>query len=142
MSDETDPYLEVARRFFNEFLELKVSLDKDGAITRRQQDKLDAKHEKDLHKWQEANATLKDRLQDLAAGNQDLSNTIASLEDEIENLNRVINEMKMRGSRIAEKMRDYPLDQHMSEEAYQEWVKIRNLMSQSPGTTKGRDDAP
>lgn len=142
MSDETDPYLEVARRFFNEFLELKVSLDKDGAITRRQQDKLDAKHDKEVEKWKEANGVLKGRLQDLAAGNQDLSNTIASLEDEIENLNRVINEMKMRGSRIAEKMRDYPLDQHMSEEAYQEWVKIRNLMSQSPGTTKGRDDAP
>lgn len=142
MSDETDPYLEVARRFFNEFLEMKVSLDRDGAVSRRQQDKIDAKHEKEVEKWKDANAVLKVRLQNFAEENQALSNTIASLEDEVENLNRTINEIKMRGNQIAVKMRDYPLDQHMSQEAYEEWVKIRNLMTQAPGTTKGRDNAP
>lgn len=139
MSDETDPYLEVARRFFNEFLEMKVSLDRDGAVTRRQQEKVGEKHLKEVRKWENANSLLKGRLQDLAEENQALSDTIASLEDEVENLNRTINEMKMRGNQIATKMRDYPLDQHMSAEAYEEWVKIRNLMTQAPGTAKGRD---
>src|SRR5688572_11787258 len=82
MAEETDPYLEVARRFFNEFLELKISLDREGSIPAKTQEKERAKHEKELRKWTDANKVLRDAAQQLVKDNERLENEVARLETE------------------------------------------------------------
>lgn len=130
--DETDPYLEVARRFFNEFLELKVSLDREGAVPSRVQDKERAKYEKELEKWKKANRELARSAEDLMKDNERLENEVARLEVERDNLRRQLNEHLMRQSDMARKLHDYPLTEHMTEEAFNGWQDIVKMMSEKP----------
>lgn len=136
MSDEHDAYLEVARRFFNEFLELKVSLDRDGAVPHKTQEKERAKYEKELRKWMEANKVLKDAAAQLMKENERLEEEFARMEVERDNLRRQVNEHLMRQSDVARKLHDYPLTEHMTDLAYKEWQDIVRLMG-APGSQKG-----
>jgi len=138
MPDETDPYLEVARRFFNEFLELKVSLDREGAIPAKTQEKERSRYERELRKWMDANKVLKETAQSLVADNERLEEEVAKLEVERDNLRMRLNEQLMRSNDVARKLHDYPLTEHMTEEAYQQWQEIVRLMA-APGSRKGED---
>jgi chromosome segregation ATPase len=121
---EPDPYLEVARRFFNEFIELKLELDRNGAVTAEVQKKERARYEKELKKWQEANEALKSAAAAFAKDNERLEAELAASLAQVDDLKRQINELHMRNNETARKLRSYPLDQHMSEAAFKEWQKI------------------
>lgn len=119
MEDERDPYLEVARKFFNEFLELKIQLDQ-GFMT-------PAAHGKEIRKWRRANEELKTSLRDLADRNRKLEDEVGTLEEQLVNLRGQLNEALIRGrlaKRIAKASQDFPLEEHMSEDAFREWQKI------------------
>jgi multidrug resistance efflux pump len=132
-TEETDPYLEVARRFFNEFLELKVSLDREGAVPAKTQEKERAKYEKELKKWQDANKVLKDTAQALVADNERLEEEVARLEVERDNIRRELNEALIRQSDVARKLHDYPLAEHIrTQEAWDEWQKVLKFISEKP----------
>lgn len=123
-SGEPDPYLEVARRFFNEFLQLKIELDRQGAVTQKVQQKERERYERDLKKWKDANEALKGAAANLVAENERLEGQVLSLTSERDNLQRKLNEERMHSNETARKLREYPLDQHMSEAAFREWQKI------------------
>lgn len=140
LADDTDPYLEVARRFFNEFIEMKISLDKEGVITVRAQEKERAKYQKELKKWEDANEVLKRTAQALVKDNDRLEEEVGRLEEEVAELRREINEQLMRQTDVVRKLHDYPLDQLMTKEAHTTWLEelriLKQLMEETP-TRKG-----
>lgn len=128
---ERDPYTEIARRFFNEFLELKLSLEERGAITPDQQIEYRRKAEKELDRWKRAVEELKLAAKNLAEDNKRLGEEVAQLQEQNENLRRQLNEaiMKAENMRVRHRLPkeepgDYPLTQHMSERAFREWQRI------------------
>jgi len=138
VSEEVDVFTEVARRFFNEFLEMKVGLDKSGAVPRQQQEKEQKKYEKEIAKWEAANKVLRESAQDLMQSNEQLVDEVAQLEVQVADLRLKLNEQLMNQPEIHRRVRDFPLTEHMSERAYQEWCEIRKLMGLAPGDVRGR----
>lgn len=135
-TDEPDPYLEVARRFFNEFLELKVDLDRQGAVTQEVQKKERARFDKEMAKWKDANELLKSRAQAFANDNERLEAELAEVMAERDDLRRQVNEHLMRNNETARRLHEYPLDQNMSDRAFAEWQDIIKMMSSAP-TARG-----
>lgn len=125
-----DPYTEVARRFFNEFLELKARLD-SGVITASQM-------EKELKKWKAGNAELKATCGQLAERIAELESYVADLEANNAELTRRLTEAEIRGrmaDKVVEHTKKYPFVEHMSEESKREWMK---LMSAIPNDYRHR----
>lgn len=125
--EDVDFYTEVAKRFFNEFLELKLQIEagklEDPRVRRREFDKKD----KELEQYKNANRLLKETAQSLAQANEHLEGEMVSMEEKMADLRRQLNEALIRGelpARLAKLNRETPLDQHMSERAFREWQKI------------------
>lgn len=130
-----DMFTEVARRFFTEFLELKVLMEQGDLITPQEQTRLRKSMEKDVQKWQRANEELKLSARNLAADNKMLAAEVENLQSENEKLRLELNEAIMRLEELRQRHRiprdepgKYPLTQHMSERAFQEWQRIMKTL--------------
>lgn len=125
---QVDPYTEVAKRLFNEFLEMLLALRQQGAVLPEQQDKERAKYEKELKKWRDANNELKTVAKQLTEENEKLSAEIDRLELERDNLRLKLNQTIINQQAVARQIdhavSEYPLDQHMTDRSFKEWQKI------------------
>lgn len=132
MADDIDHYTEIARRLLNEFIELIITFDRSGALNVKDVEKERTKHERELRKWKEANETLKDSLKAMATDNERLEHEVLVMESERDDARRRLNEYLMGRRETAKKVESFPLDQHMTEEAYKKWQEIRQMMSEVP----------
>lgn len=135
-----DVFTEIARRFFTEFLELKLQLEDQGAVTPEQQIKFRKSAEKELERWRKANEELKRAANDLAADNKRLAAELDNVEGENRKLRLELNEAIMRLEELRRRhnipqaqVGDYPLTQHMSERAFREWERIMREMPNMRG---------
>jgi hypothetical protein len=133
-----DVFTEIARRFFTEFLELKIQLEEQGAITPEQQIQYRKKAEKELERWKKVNGELKRAAEDLSKDNQRLSADLDNMEGENRKLRLELNEAIMRLEEMRRRHNipqaqtgDYPLTQHMSERAFREWERIMKAIPYS-----------
>lgn len=123
-----DEYTEIARRFFNEFLELKLQLD-TGQLDRRD-------WSKEIDGYRRLNMELKKAASDLAEQNMLLSNDLGRLEDEKAELRRQLNQAIINLGRLQEKLgkvtperEGYSFVEHMSDESRRAW---ESLMQELP----------
>jgi hypothetical protein len=135
VSEAVDPehiYTEIARRFFNEFLEFKLQI---GDYVSPE------KHDKALAQYKKANRDLRAAAGDLSKENERLSALVEEQESTIIELRRQLNEAVIKGQlgqRIAKAAKDHhnvPFDQLMSEETFRNW---QQFMSEVPRGTNGR----
>jgi len=126
-----DPFTEVAKRFFVEFLELKVALEQQGAMTPDEQTKMRKHYEKEVERWKKANEELKISARNLAADNKLLGAEVENLTGENEKLRLQLNEaiMRLEALRARHKLprddsHEYPLTEHMSDRARKEWERM------------------
>lgn len=111
-------YTEIARRFFNEFLEWR--LQKGDYVSPE-------KHDKALAQYKKANRDLRTAAADLSNENDRLSAVVAEQEAAITELRRQLNEaiVKSRlGERMVKASRNVPFDQLMSEETFKDWQQL------------------
>lgn len=129
--EEPDPYTEVAKRFFYEFLQLKAA----GAVPPGERVKEHERHERQRRKLEEAIDVWKNSAASLAAENERLEQSVVDLMAEREDLRCRLNNEIVRRAELASKLkptehirpdgrREYRFDQHMSEEAFHEWQRI------------------
>lgn len=125
-------YTEIARRFFNEFLEFKLQI---GDYVSPE------KHDKALAQYKKANRDLRAAAGDLSKENERLSALVDEQESTIIELRRELNEAIIKG-RLGERIahaatqnHNVPFDQLMSEETFRHW---QQFMEQIPRGTNGR----
>lgn len=131
---EVDPYTEVAKRLFNEFLEMLIALRTQGGVTPEEQAKARKAHDRELKSWKEANAELKFVAKQLTEENERLSAEVDRLSLESENLRLKLNQQIINSQAVARKIDhasrgEYPIEELMSERVFKEW---RSLMQELP----------
>jgi chromosome segregation ATPase len=134
MNDSESFYTEVAKRFFNQFLEMKVRME-NGEL--RQPDGW----ERELRQYKSAIKELKMASQDLVAENDRLSEQLAIAESELAELRASYNQTVIDMGRLQEKLKGlglvrteaervgYSFVEHMSEESRRAW---ETLMKEIP----------
>ena len=136
-----DPYTEVAKRLFNEFLEMLIALRTQGGVTPDEQRKVQRDHDREVKSWREANAELKAVCKKLTEENNQLSAEVDRLSLDNENMRLKLNQAIINQQTVARKIdhvaREYPFEEHMSERVFKEWQK---LMKELP-SLRGDDDA-
>lgn len=142
-----DPFTEIAKRFFHEFLELRASLEESGAVPVGEVVKLREKHERERQKWEKAVNELKRSAQDLVKDNKELSNEIERLNTENQSIRLQLNEAIMRSEHMRAKHRlpkdepgQYPLTDLMTGRAYEMFQRDLERMMKEKPITKGDDD--
>jgi chromosome segregation ATPase len=134
VNDSESFYAEVAKRFFNQFLEMKVRME-NGEL--RQPDGW----ERELRQYKSAIKELKMASQDLVAENDRLSEQLAIAESELAELRASYNQTVIDMGRLQEKLKGlglvrteaervgYSFVEHMSEESRRAW---ETLMKEIP----------
>ena len=127
----TDEYDAIARRFFNEFLQLKLMLDA-GSLSKPKN------YDKELAQYKKAAEQFKTAAQDLAKENGKLEEALALAEEQLTAEKGRVNELliaiaalKERGSATPPDRREtgYSFVEHMDEESRRVWD---SLMRQIP----------
>lgn len=115
-------YDQIARRFFNEFLDMKIALNK-GEMTKPKD------YDKELAAYKKANEKLRGAAADLADENKKLEEALALADERERDLRRQLNEAVVNLGRLQEKVaglglarqkldaEGYPFREHMSEES-------------------------
>lgn len=126
---EANAYDEIARRFFNQFLELKLELNSGAAVKPRNWDKEEAHYKTVI-------AKLKSAAQEFAEDNQRIEEALALAEDEKADLRRQLNESTVNLGLAMEKLSGlgvvrqeaertgYSFVEHMSGESKRAWEQI------------------
>lgn len=128
-ADDDRYFAEVAKHFFNQFLEMKVLIDQGKIDKPRNWDK-------EMEGYKKANAALKKSCQDLAERNAQLEEELATAEEKAEGLHGQLNEALINLGRLQQKIGDlgiirqeverqgYPFVELMSEESRRQWESM------------------
>lgn len=139
---DVDPYAEVAKRLFNEFLEMLIALRLQGGVLPDEQAKKQKQHDREVKSWREANQELKLVSKQLTEENDKLSAELDKITLERDNLRLRLNQSIINQQatirRVDQFAQEYPLDQHMTDRAFKEWQKI---MQELPSMRGDNDDA-
>lgn len=130
---DVDPYDEIAKRVFNEMLELIVALKTEGGLMPHERGALRDKYDKEVRSWKRANEDLKATAKMLSEDNEAFERENEKLRKENQELRRQLNEAIINAQLPRNERHTYPLMERLSDASRRE---IEKLM-QAPGSGKG-----